>query len=198
MGSTRTQYVYNSGKYKLVPNFKTGLAAYSAVCKRWQFFFEAIVITFYLELTQNSLYKISKISRGKDFIRHINFRMDHELYDCAKCCGSWNKSQRVATYEKASELYLEGFFRILSKWERDPSIGNEKVSMGIIIYSINLRGKKNRNRVGINQRTLEVCELPGYQKSCCTTYRSLVEQQFQWLARSQYFHLNSSTITQDV
>lgn len=140
-----------------------------------------------------------KISRAKDFIRHIDFRIEHRLYDCAKCYGSWSKSQRVATYEKASALHLERLFGILSKWERDPSIGNQKVSMEITIYSINLRSKKKRNpRLGINQLTLEFCELLGYRKSCCTTYRSLVEQQFQWLARSQYFHLNSPSITPDV
>ena len=196
--STGSEYDYILEKYKPVPSFKTGLAAYSAVCKRWQVFFERLIYR-YLELTQESLYKISKISRAKDFIRHINFRIERKLYECAKCYGSWSNSQRVATYEKASALYLERLFGILSRWETDQSVANQKVSMEITIYSINLRGKKNNNpRLGINQRTLEVYELPGYRKSCCTTYRSLVEKQFQWLARSQHFHLNSPSITHDV
>lgn len=42
-GPKITQYDYISGKYKQVPSFKTGLAAYSAVCKRWQEFFEPLL-----------------------------------------------------------------------------------------------------------------------------------------------------------
>lgn len=185
------QWDYDSGltmwRYKKVHR-KAGLAAYSIVCKGWQGFFEPLLYR-HLQLTPKCLHRLSRIPKTQNFVQHIHFRIEHWTYDCIYC----HDLTRYPAYEyapidhKATAMHIEMLLTLLNKWQRNPCISTQRLTLEIATDDDDEpRDCTGDFKLGINPETLEVC---GYEAedpmALCTTYRSLVEQQYQLWMKSK-------------
>jgi hypothetical protein len=154
-----------------------------------------------LKLTQYCLYRFSRITRIHHLIERISLRIQHYLTCCEECYRSFSDSEYII-FDKATALHIERLLAILNTWQRNPSTDIQRLTLELIIdYKMSQsRTHTGQYKLGIDPQTLETYKYTDWEQSPCTTYKSLVEQQYYWWLKGRSHHsqifLSTSNATQ--